>query len=348
MTGRERALTMFRRQPVDRLPYFDLICNDAVIEHYAGEALTIESGRRVVMRALDNLVDATRPAILTPQEPETHVTPDGWVHQQQRWTGWTHPPAGFDVEDAVALLEDAIRQMDAWGDEDVQAVHAREDAYFALRDEFRNTYVTANYLMKTGITVYEGIGLDLFSYIQADQPELISRYLESHTCRSVRALESMRRLHEVEVVFSGEDIAAGDLLFSPAFLRREFLPRLERIIDVYHRHGVTFLFHSDGNQMEILDDLVAVGVDALNPLETKAGMELAAVRRRHPDLVLVGGIDCSAVLPFGTPDAVRKETEKCLREALPWYLPGSSSEVHNQVPLANVQAMVETIHNFRW
>jgi len=337
---------MFRRESVDRLPYFDLLTNDAVIEHYAGEALTYENAHNVVVKALDNLVDATRGAILTPQKEETRTLPDGSVHEQKRWTGWTKRPAGFGVREAAEVLEKAIGDLE-WSADAEKGARQSEEEYFQTRGEFHNAYLCANFGRKTGIGVYATVGLTNFSYLMADRPELIRRYLDAHTNWAVRGVEAMKRLQEVEVVFSGEDVAAGQLLFSPEFLRREFIPRLERIIDAYHRAGVKFLFHSDGNLMEIIDDLVAAGIDALNPLETKAGMDLAEIRRRHPDLVLVGGIDCSSVLPFGTVEDVRKETLKCIEEALPWYLPGSSSEIHNEIPLSNVQAMVDTIRSFR-
>ena len=77
-------------------------------------------------------------------------------------------------------------------------------------------------------------------------------------------------------------------------------------------------------------------------------MEPAEIRRRHPKLVLVGGIDCSRLLPFGTPDDVRKATRKLIEIAGPALLVGSSSETGEDVPLANFLAMIEVARNWRY
>jgi uroporphyrinogen decarboxylase len=108
------------------------------------------------------------------------------------------------------------------------------------------------------------------------------------------------------------------------------------------------MFHSDGDLMSVLDDLVAVGVDILNPIETTAGMDVPEIRRRHPRLVLAGGIDVSQLLPFGTPQDVSRETRKLIEVAGPGIMVGSSTELHNDVPLGNFRAMAETVWDYRY
>ncbi len=100
------------------------------------------------------------------------------------------------------------------------------------------------------------------------------------------------------------------------------------------------IFHSDGNVMEIMDDLVAAGIDGLNPLEKAAGMDVYAIRRRWPGLILVGGMDVSRLMPFGTPAEIRAETRRMIREvgAEGGLLIGSSTEIGNDIPLANYLA----------
>ena len=52
---------------------------------------------------------------------------------------------------------------------------------------------------------------------------------------------------------------------------------------------LTVVFHSDGYVMEIMPDLVAAGIDGFNPIEKAAGMDVYALRRQFPELILVGG-----------------------------------------------------------
>ena len=91
----------------------------------------------------------------------------------------------------------------------------------------------------------------------------------------------------------------------PLWLRREWFPRLKRLNDAWHSRDVYCLFHSDGHLWAVLDDLIAAGIDGLNPLEVQAGMTVREVRQRYPQLFLTGGIDVSQLLPLGTPDQVR-------------------------------------------
>ena len=68
----------------------------------------------------------------------------------------------------------------------------------------------------------------------------------------------------------GEDIASKTAtLFSPAFLRQEFFPRLRTLIGMYHDLGFKVIFHSDGNLNAVMDDLVAAEIDGINPIERK-------------------------------------------------------------------------------
>jgi len=152
-----------------------------------------------------------------------------------------------------------------------------------------------------------------------------------------------------EGVFLAEDIAyKGTTMFSPKYLRKEFFPRLKRITQACHQAGWKFIFHSDGNLMNILDDLAEAGIDILNPLEVEAGMDIREIHRRYPDLILTGGIDVSVLLPFGKPSDVRDAVIKAIEDAEGKIMVGSSTEMHHGVPLENVLALYETALNYRF
>lgn len=68
--------------------------------------------------------------------------------------------------------------------------------------------------------------------------------------------------------------------FSPAIAREFVIPRLQRMVDVIHEEGGKAIKHSDGNLWLILDSIVATGIDALNPIEPRAGMEIGEVKKR--------------------------------------------------------------------
>ncbi len=138
----------------------------------------------------------------------------------------------------------------------------------------------------------------------------------------------------------------GKLMFSPAMMREMgFFEDVEAICDLCHRKGLTVIFPSDGYIMEILDDLICAGIDGLNPLEKAAGMDIYGIREKHPDLILVGGVDVSRLLPFGGIPEIRMETRRIIREvgAEGRLLIGSSTEIGNDVPLASYLAFHEEV-----
>jgi len=350
MNSRERSLNILNHQPVDRLPTYDHIMNDAVIEHYAGEALTVENGERVVPKALDNALDATRWIVMYPREEEILAQPDGGTIEQQRWTAWHRKKFDVGLDDAIQFLRD---DTEANANRDIDAGVAELDSMvgdlLTLRDRMPNLFLFGNYGIKAGIMLYASIGFENFSYILVDHPDLLEAWLDRLLEGHLAIIERATRLAEFPAIFDCEDIASKNgPLFSPDALRRFFFPALERLVDAYHRKGMKFIFHSDGNLMPVLDDLVATGIDGLNPLEVIAGMDLRETRRRFPELVMTGGIDCSQLLPFASPAQVREATVKAIHDAGPWYFPGSSSEVHSAIPLDNFKAMVDAVHETPW
>jgi len=64
----------------------------------------------------------------------------------------------------------------------------------------------------------------------------------------------------------------------------------------------------------VLDDLVDIGIDAINPIEPRAGMDAVALREEYGQrLALVGGLCNSQILPQGTSDEVRRHILHVLR-----------------------------------
>ena len=187
------------------------------------------------------------------------------------------------------------------------------------------------------------MGLQYFSYMWADDPEPISEYLELCTEQEVAIIHAMADPKIAPFALTFGDIAMkAKLMHSPEWLRQEFFPRLKRLNDAYHEHGVLCLFHSDGYLMEIMDDLIDTGIDGINPLETVAGMDVGEVYRLYGDKIfLTGGIDMSQLLSYGTQDQVREVCRKAIADAPTGYFMGSTTEIDNSSNLENVLAMLE-------
>jgi uroporphyrinogen decarboxylase len=69
------------------------------------------------------------------------------------------------------------------------------------------------------------------------------------------------------------------MLFSPVYWRRWFKPWVKQIVSVCHDAGLPVIYHGCGNARRIFEDLIEIGVDAYNPLEAKAGLDVVELRQ---------------------------------------------------------------------
>lgn len=343
-----RVRAVINGQQPDRAPMFDLLRNTAVIEHFTGETLTVENGAELVYRAYAPAIDGTRPLVKAPNAPRTEMLPDGRRQEVQRWTVWTEPRHFADSEAYAREKRAWAAGFDpAWTAEDQRGQEAELAGIAAQRRKLGDVFLFPGIPAGPSLMgLYGEVGLEDFSYFLADCPDVIVELMEINTVRAEHWFSHLPDGHGIEAGFLGDDIAfkSGPLLH-PDWLRAHYFPRLARAIDAAHRRGMTVLFHSDGNLNPILDDLVAAGIDGLNPIEILAGMDVGAIHRRHPHLFMAGGIDVSQLLPFGTPGQVRDAVHRAVDAAEGRLLVGSSTEVNEDVPLANFLALREAVLN---
>ncbi len=82
------------------------------------------------------------------------------------------------------------------------------------------------------------------------------------------------------MVIWGDVAYRKGMLFSPAFWRKHFKPGVKALIDECHKHGLPVIYHGCGNVSRIFEDFIEIGLDAYNPLEAKAGLDVVDLRRR--------------------------------------------------------------------
>lgn len=83
------------------------------------------------------------------------------------------------------------------------------------------------------------------------------------------------------MVIWGDVAYRNDMFFSPAYWRKVFKPGVQALVDVCHTHRLPVIYHGCGNVRRIMADLIEVGVDAYNPLEAKAGLDVVELRREY-------------------------------------------------------------------
>ena len=192
-------------------------------------------------------------------------------------------------------------------------------------------------------------GLELFWHLYQDDPALVRKWLDAYLEHELKRIKSIAAPELCPIAWVDCDIAYKDrLIASPGFLREEFFPRLKRIVKAWHGHDYRVIYHSDGCLWEILEELVNTGIDALHPIDVTAGMDMVEIRRRYPDLVLLGGIDSVGLLAHGTPEQV-KEKITIILDSLSHHSGiffGSSIEIDPGAKRDNVIAMFDTLKGY--
>ena len=186
------------------------------------------------------------------------------------------------------------------------------------------------------------MGFESFCLNLIERPALVEElfrrigelYLEVYT----RAAE----FPNVAGFWIGDDLAYTEgLMLSPDVFRRNLFPFYEAVGDMCRQKEMVFIFHSDGRLWEVLEDLIAIGINALHPIEPKA-MDIVEVKERtRGRLCLIGNIDLGYTLTRGTPADVEEEVRERIKALAPGggYCVSSSNSVTEYVPLENYNAM---------
>src|SRR4030042_4640549 len=122
-----------------------------------------------------------------------------------------------------------------------------------------------------------------------------------------------------DVVVFGDDYADKNAtLMSPRHFKEFIWPGLKRCVDAAHEAGAYVVKHTDGNIMGVIDMIVDTGIDALNPLEPQAGMDIGLIKHQYGDrIALIGNIDCGYLLSQAPVGEVRRVTRRTIQIAAP-------------------------------
>lgn len=131
------------------------------------------------------------------------------------------------------------------------------------------------------------------------------------------------------------------LFFSPKTYREVLKPVHRHACEWAHAHGAKVMLHSCGRVVALMPDLIEAGVDALNPIETKAGMDLVALKREYGDrLVFQGGIDVRVMSdPKGIEEEIRRKVSAAKKGG--GYIFHSDHSVPDSVSFSDYERVME-------
>jgi uroporphyrinogen decarboxylase len=162
-------------------------------------------------------------------------------------------------------------------------------------------------------------------------------------------VENLRRVLEIasdviDIVYFYDDVSSQEgLLISPGIYRREIQPFHERLIELAKRYGKPVMLHCCGSVYPLIEVLITMGVDVLNPIQPSArDMQPAKLAQEFGGRIAFhGGIDVQHFLPHATPREVQDKVGY-MRELLGrngGYILSGSHHIPADVPLENILAM---------
>jgi uroporphyrinogen decarboxylase len=335
MSPRERVQCTLAGELPDRVSYFEVSVDYPWLCRLLGRALAgdenFESGeyrtndiedqlRLNEILHRDNLVYCHLPpipAVKSPGRDQILFFHDGRIKTWEDVEAFQLPD--LDTEEAKRPLREFIEICHA--NDYASVVHTR-------------CGISATYLSMG----FEHFFLQLVD--DSDMVEALMRKYAEWTARNVPVFAEIG----FDVIWTSDDVAGKNgPLFSPEMYRERFWPHVRKISDAIKATGMKWGFHSDGDVRELLDDLVDLGIDILNPIEP-ACLDILELKERfkgHPKMV--GNVDVDD-LSRGTIEKVQEDVFYLLKNVAPEgnYFLASGNSIASYTRVENVRAMCDT------
>ena len=117
------------------------------------------------------------------------------------------------------------------------------------------------------------------------------------------------------MVIWGDVAFSRNMFFDPEYWRLYFKPWVRAMTEHCHQHGLPVIYHGCGNVNSILGDFVEFGLDAYNPLEAKANLDVIKLRKEYGHQVGFCGNSNIQVWETGDRDQIRREVLRKLNAA---------------------------------
>lgn len=358
MNNLERFNKALDWKPIDRLMTYDFLDNKKILESHGGyddtRDYSFDELIEINGKAWKSIgVDVTRFVY----DPASH-----WMGTKiENWIRFFHvDPENWKVSQAGETAWISDRPFKTLSE--LEKNMPEKPIYEEVRDWFQPSFkqmqdaLAAYDVVLIGAVegpitdAYSYMDMELFSEAIYDAPELLSHIMDCTGLFSAYIARAYAEITKTPILFMGEDIAGSTgPIFSPKFVKKEGLPRWRWISEPIKEKGYKFLFHTDGRYGNFLklifDDFEA---DALNPIERNNCNDIFEIRKQYPDKMLFGNVCCVHTLPHGTLGDVEDETLELIEKIGPQggIFIGSSSEVHEAVPVANAGKMYETVHEY--
>ncbi len=220
----------------------------------------------------------------------------------------------------------------------------RFDSYYARMEENADSYILFffGFCLFERYTSLRGFESHLMDpYINPTEHKAI---LEAIMNVNMKVLEQMVKLPLDGVLF-GDDLGSqGSLLMAPDMWRKLYKSHMKKMFDYVHDHEIDVWLHSDGSIGEIIDDLVEIGLNVLNPVQPQM-FDIGELGTKYKDrLSFFGGLDVQYYIPKGTPEQMVEQYELYhthLGGERGGFVPTITNEILDDARIENFEAVVD-------
>ncbi|MHB0947050.1 MAG: uroporphyrinogen decarboxylase family protein [Sedimentisphaerales bacterium] len=371
ISKRQRVELTLRHKPVDRVAILEqLSYNPGVISLYTGKKI---DGYNYTPDDICEVIRQTTDMIMPPVAPrgtERVTTEDGFVVQHDNWSSWHVSRPFSDVAGARDWLVNKTKKIaglkcnpgccwmpgadkkDLTTDYSLEGIRrGYQDFMLGLQQKIGDT-VILNYSTTGMCSVFDSMGLELFTYFYIDYPEVMMEFMDISVSAELRRIHAIADKSLSPVILIPEDFSTkGGPIFGPDFLKTVHYPYLKKLVDAWHEHDIKVLYHSDGNYNIAIPGLMACNVDGFYCLEPACGMDIVELKNTYPQMVWAGGVDGVELMERGTPQQVKAEVRRQILESGALQSGGmfvaTSSEINPPIKPENFKAMVEAVGSIR-
>ena len=369
MTSRERVSACLNHEEPDRVP-IDLGgtgTTTLLVDTYNNlkQYLGIKSETQLGSRANQTVkvdeevlkyfnADVRCISIKCPKSSEKEVLGNCFIDE---W-GITRKRVGFYYEIVKSPLEEAqLKDLEkySWPDptdpERVQglreeAKELRKNTKFAITGECPSTIFEQSCYIRG----YENFLIDLISNKKFAHA-LLRKITNIQKWKMELFLNSVGEY--LDILCAGDDLATHrGLAVSPDLYREVIKPYQEELFSFFKsKTNAKLWYHSCGNIYPLIEDLIDIGVDILNPVQVTAGDMGNTVKLKEEfggKLSFWGAIDTQKVLPYGSEEDVRREVRKRIQElsSCGGYVLASINNMCADIPPENICAMFDEALKF--
>lgn len=198
-------------------------------------------------------------------------------------------------------------------------------------------------------------GMEAFLVDLYENPDIAAaicaHVTEYYLQRAARAIDAAKG--QIDMIGSGGDIGTQrGMMLNPSVWREKIKPYSGKLISTFKKQGFATFYHSCGSLVPVIDDLIEVGLDVLDPIQVgAAGMKPEELFPAFGDrLSFHGAIDEQELLPHGTPKQVYEETTRIIDilGEKGGFIVSPSHQVQGDTPPENIVAIYDAVRDYHW